>query len=202
MTSSREGKAATHISTIGAQFKVKTNLMNKFFNSPVDALDLRLANAEDNLSSLPADPFTAQPIKQEEEDEVEFGEGTDCHPLDCSEVELLTPPGPILARTPLSPDIQRVTLEAGEPSPAWRLSPDPTSPKRGREEEEAAGSGSSTGWPGGKRPRTGGTDMLDRRISLAESGLGGGDPSQEAWWANFPGSSPQVSSPPVLLQAD
>ena len=37
--------------------------MTKFFNEPVDALDLRLANAEENLSTLPVDPFTD--IKQE-----------------------------------------------------------------------------------------------------------------------------------------
>lgn len=46
-----------------AQFKPKRKLMTKFFNEPVDALDLRLANAEENLSTLPVDPFTD--IKQE-----------------------------------------------------------------------------------------------------------------------------------------
>ena len=46
-----------------AQFKPKRKMMTKFFNEPVDALDLRLANAEENLSTLPVDPFTD--IKQE-----------------------------------------------------------------------------------------------------------------------------------------
>ena len=49
-----------------AQFKPKRKLMTKFFNEPVDALDLRLANAEENLSTLPVDPFTD--IKQEVRD--------------------------------------------------------------------------------------------------------------------------------------
>ena len=53
-------------SLIGAvmQFKPKRKLMTKFFNEPVDALDLRLANAEENLSRLPVDPFT-DTVKQE-----------------------------------------------------------------------------------------------------------------------------------------
>ena len=46
-----------------AQFKPKRKLMTKFLNEPVDALDLRLAKAEENLSTLPVDPFTD--IKQE-----------------------------------------------------------------------------------------------------------------------------------------
>ena len=46
------------------QFKPKRKLMTKFFNEPVDALDLRLANAEENLSRLPVDPFT-DTVKQE-----------------------------------------------------------------------------------------------------------------------------------------
>ena len=40
------------------QLKPKRKLMTKFFNEPVDALDLRLAKAEENLSTLPADPLT------------------------------------------------------------------------------------------------------------------------------------------------
>lgn len=32
--------------------------MKKFFNEPVDALDLRLAKAEENVSALPRDPLT------------------------------------------------------------------------------------------------------------------------------------------------
>jgi len=71
----------------GTQFKLKSNLMNKFFNEPVDALDLRLANAEENLSSLPVDPFTE--IKQEEEEKQSFFSGE--YPLDCSEVQVATP---------------------------------------------------------------------------------------------------------------
>ena len=55
--------------------------MKKFYNEPVDALDLRLAKVEKNLSLLPVDPLTQ--IKQEEEEEC----STICsdeHPLDCS----------------------------------------------------------------------------------------------------------------------
>jgi len=71
----------------GTQFKLKSNLMNKFFDEPVDALDLRLAKAEENLSSLPVDPFTE--IKQEEEEKHSIC--SDEHPLDCSEVQIATP---------------------------------------------------------------------------------------------------------------
>jgi len=39
------------------KLKPKSKLITKFFNEPVDALDLRLANAEENLSVLPVDPF-------------------------------------------------------------------------------------------------------------------------------------------------
>ena len=60
------------------QFKLKSNLINKFYNEPVDALDLRLAKAEENLSALPVDPFTD--IKQKEE-----------HPIDYSEVQVAKP---------------------------------------------------------------------------------------------------------------
>ena len=37
--------------------KPKSSMIKKFFNEPVDALDSRLANAEENLSCLPIDPF-------------------------------------------------------------------------------------------------------------------------------------------------
>ena len=40
--------------------------MKKFFNEPVDALDLRLAKAEENFSALPRDPLTR--IKKEVRD--------------------------------------------------------------------------------------------------------------------------------------
>ena len=69
------------------QFKLKSNLMNKFYNEPVDALDLRLAKAEENLSVLPVDPFTE--IKQEEVEEHTIG--NDEHPLDYSEVQVASP---------------------------------------------------------------------------------------------------------------
>ena len=39
------------------KMKPKSKFITKFFNEPVDALDLRLANAEENLSVLPVDPF-------------------------------------------------------------------------------------------------------------------------------------------------
>jgi len=81
------GKEREETTTQGTQFKLKSNLMNKFFNEPVDALDLRLAKAEENLSTLPIDPFTD--IKQEEEEKLPFC--VDDHPLDCSEVQIATP---------------------------------------------------------------------------------------------------------------
>eukprot|EP00092_Neocalanus_flemingeri_P003311 GFUD01003544.1.p1 GENE.GFUD01003544.1~~GFUD01003544.1.p1 ORF type:complete len:756 (+),score=122.33 GFUD01003544.1:496-2763(+) len=92
-------------STHGTQFKLKSNLMNKFFNEPVDALDLRLANAEENLSSLPVDPFTD--IKQEEEEKQSFC--IDEHPLDCSEVQVATP-----APTYLDERIESPTYNNGD----------------------------------------------------------------------------------------
>ena len=98
-------KEKEETSTHGTQFKLKSNLMNKFFNEPVDALDLRLANAEENLSSLPVDPFTE--IKQEEEEKNSFC--SDEHPLDCSEVQVATP-----APTYLDERIESPTYRNGE----------------------------------------------------------------------------------------
>lgn len=60
-----------------AQFKPKRKLMTKFLNEPVDALDLRLANAEKNLSTLPVDPFTD--IKQEVSYVILYTKGLYCN---------------------------------------------------------------------------------------------------------------------------
>ena len=68
--------------------KIKSYLMERFFNEPVEALDKRLESAESNLNSLPMDPFTE--VKQEELEEQEEGE----HPLDYSEVQVVSPPCP------------------------------------------------------------------------------------------------------------
>ena len=75
------------------QFKLKNNLMNKFFNEPVDALDLRLAKAEENLSTLPIDPF--KDIKKEEGEETPVTDMLRDYPLDCSEVQLVSQPVPL-----------------------------------------------------------------------------------------------------------
>ena len=72
--------------TSGAHFKMKSNMMYKFFNEPVDALDLRLTKAEASLSSLPADPLFGQVVK-EELGETKQSEG----PIDYSEVQVFSP---------------------------------------------------------------------------------------------------------------
>ena len=51
------------------QCKMKSYLMERFFNEPVEALDERLESAESNFNSLPMDPFTV--VKQEELEEGE-----------------------------------------------------------------------------------------------------------------------------------
>ena len=73
--------------TGGAHFKMKSNMMYKFFNEPVDALDLRLTKAEASLSSLPTDPLFGQ-VKEElgEPKEVDV-------PIDYSEVQIFSPQG-------------------------------------------------------------------------------------------------------------
>lgn len=71
----------------GAHFKMKSNMMYKFFNEPVDALDLRLTKAEASLSSLPTDPLFGQ-VKEELEEPKEHD-----GPLDYSEVQIFSPCG-------------------------------------------------------------------------------------------------------------
>ena len=67
-------------------FKLKSNLINKFFNEPVDALDLRLDKAEATLSSFRENPLE---IKQEE---IESAKSNHIeHPLDYSEVQIVPP---------------------------------------------------------------------------------------------------------------
>ena len=118
------------------QCKMKSYLMERFFNEPVEALDKRLESAESNLNSLPMDPFTE--VKQEELEEQEEGE----HPLDYSEVQVASPPcphhlptescSPQHSLSPLPPTassspVQRVTIQtsSGSPPPGWRVSPVP-----------------------------------------------------------------------------
>ena len=118
------------------QCKMKSYLMERFFNEPVEALDKRLESAESNLNSLPMDPFTE--VKQEELEEQEEGE----HPLDYSEVQVASPPcphhlaaescSPKHSLSPLPPTassspVQRVTIQtsSGSPPPGWRVSPVP-----------------------------------------------------------------------------
>ena len=118
------------------QCKMKSYLMERFFNEPVEALDKRLESAESNLNSLPMDPFTE--VKQEELEEQEEGE----HPLDYSEVQVASPPcprhlaaescSPKQSLSPLPPTassspVQRVTIHtsSGSPPPGWRVSPVP-----------------------------------------------------------------------------
>ena len=66
------------------QCKMKSYLMERFFNEPVDALDKRLKSAENYLNWQPIDPFTE--VKQEEVDPDELD-----HPLDYSEVQVASP---------------------------------------------------------------------------------------------------------------
>ena len=89
------------------QFKLKSNLMNKFYNEPVDALDLRLAKAEENFSLLPVDPFTE--IKQEEAEQ--HSVCSDEHPLDYSEVQVATPGTEYLDEKSESP---KLSYKSGE----------------------------------------------------------------------------------------
>ena len=71
---------------LGPHFKMKSNLINKFFNEPVDALDLRLDKAEATLSSFRENPLE---IKEEE---IESGKSKHIeHPLDYSEVQIVPP---------------------------------------------------------------------------------------------------------------
>ena len=70
----------------GPHFKMKSKLINKFFNEPVDALDLRLDKAEATLSSSNNNPLE---IKQEEVDPSQSKDVE--YPLDCSEVQIATP---------------------------------------------------------------------------------------------------------------
>jgi len=102
-------------------FKHKSSLIKKFFNEPVDALDLRLANAEENISLLPQDPFTD--IKKEEEEQI-YHQNKE-HPLDYSEVQIESswghkdPLGERIIHERMTvieeEDVQRVTLRAGPP---------------------------------------------------------------------------------------
>ena len=56
--SARDGTTDSREEGGGSLLTPKQRFMKKFFNEPVDALDLRLAKAEENLSTLPVDPFT------------------------------------------------------------------------------------------------------------------------------------------------
>ena len=93
----------------GGPYKVKNNIMQKFYSEPVDALDLRLTKAEATLSSLEADPL--RNIKEEEDWEPW---GPVDSPLDYSEVQVALPSSPPRASLPALVQIQRVTLSRAE----------------------------------------------------------------------------------------
>ena len=87
------------------QYKIKSKLINKFFNEPVEALDLRLTKFEEifSIENWCDNPLTQ--IKQEED------EPTADIPLDYSEVRLVTPEphnDPELDEPPVMPDLQRL----------------------------------------------------------------------------------------------
>ena len=72
--------------SFGSHFKMKSNLINKFFNEPVDALDLRLDKAEATLAS-----FHQNPLEIKQEEQVNAVQVKDIeHPLDYSEVQIAT----------------------------------------------------------------------------------------------------------------
>jgi len=90
---------STALST--AQYKMKSKMMNKFFNDPVEALDLRLGKAEDNIKSVEA--WLANPLTEVKQEEAAGGLFANDHlhnhvklecPLDYSEVQVATPPTP------------------------------------------------------------------------------------------------------------
>ena len=130
------------------QCKMKSYLMQRFFNDPVDAMDKRLESAENNLNNMPMDPFTE--VKKEEVDpEEQEVKREEEHPLDYSEVQVVSCGGPLEGvmqglrelqgmqemRSPASPEplawsppaqpcpsVQRVTIQtsstSGSPPPA------------------------------------------------------------------------------------
>ena len=109
----------------GGPYKVKNNIMQKFYSEPVDALDLRLTKAEATLSSLEADPL--RNIKVEEDWEPW---GPVDSPLDYSEVQVALPSSPPRASLPC-PDlvqIQRVTLSRAESPQSGRWGGSPSLP--------------------------------------------------------------------------
>lgn len=66
-------------------YKIKRNIMYKFFNEPVDALDLRLTKAEATLTVV-SDPWL---VKAEKEDSLSNHSSEVNGPLDFSEVKAL-----------------------------------------------------------------------------------------------------------------
>ena len=111
MVAASVNNATTAVSTFSfstSQYKMKSKMMNKFFNDPVEALDLRLGRAEDNIKSVEAwlaNPLTE--VKQELFPPSPAEVKVEC-PLDYSEVQVATPPTPpaISAdRSPLQPQL-------------------------------------------------------------------------------------------------
>ena len=117
---------------VSSCYKVKSNMMHKFYSEPVAALDLRLTKNEASLFGMEANPLDVD-VKEEE-----AFEAKEVLPPDCQDVQgSLSPP----ASTPLSPppresakqeedlvlvenpwDIQHVTLHIAR-SPVWQAEP-------------------------------------------------------------------------------
>ena len=193
------------------QCKMKSYLMERFFNEPVEALDERLESAESNFNSLPMDPFTV--VKQEE---LEEGE----HPLDYSEVQVASPTSshhvaaeshspkqsPLNPATSSSP-VQRVTIQtsSGSPPPGWArispvpwralLAPEELSPSQSPPPQRPSVIGPNPRWstePPAKRfkasPVDYNEDQIDSRILATEASAG------------FPGNPLSSTSLPQLDQ--
>ena len=113
-------------------YKVKSNMMHKFYSEPVAALDLRLTKNEASLFGMEANPLDVD-VKEEEAFETREVLSPDCQDVQGN----LSPP----ASTPLSPppgksttqeedlvlvenpwDIQHVTLHIAR-SPLWQAEP-------------------------------------------------------------------------------
>ena len=108
---------------VGGPYKVKNNIMQKFYSEPVDALDLRLTKAEATLNSLEADPL--RNIKVEEDWEPW---GPVDSPLDYSEVQVALPSSPPRASLPALVQIQRVTLSRADSPQGSRWGGSPSLP--------------------------------------------------------------------------
>ena len=100
------------MSKASACYKVKSNMMHKFYSEPVAALDLRLTKSEASLFGMESNPLDVDVKMDEEELDIEQGEGgwgLDTKeeiriPVDCPEVPVSNLP-PLSPLSPLSSPI-------------------------------------------------------------------------------------------------